>query len=74
MANRDCDQQVLNQTGGNTDLTPETARNKTLGFVYQPLSNLSVGVDLWWIDISGQIAEFSETSSSPTLSSMPTAS
>lgn len=62
VANRDCDQQVLNQTGGNTDLTPETARNKTLGFVYQPLSNLSVGVDLWWIDISGQIAEFSETS------------
>ncbi len=62
VANRDCDQQTLNQTGGNTELAPETARNKTLGFVYQPLNNLSVGVDFWWIDISGQVAEFPETS------------
>ncbi|MCQ4319747.1 TonB-dependent receptor [Stutzerimonas stutzeri] len=61
VANRDCDQQVLNETGGNTELEPETARNTTFGFVYQPLRNLSVAVDLWWIDISGQIAEFPET-------------
>ncbi|EMD2213526.1 TonB-dependent receptor [Pseudomonas aeruginosa] len=58
---RDCDQQLLNTTGGNQNLDPETARNVTLGFVYQPLRDLSVGLDFWWIKISNQIAEFPES-------------
>lgn len=61
IANRDCAQQYNNKTGGNTDLSPETARNVTLGFVYQPFSALNVGVDFWWIKIANQIAEFPES-------------
>ncbi len=60
IANRDCAQQFYNATGGNTDLRPETARNVTLGLVYQPLRDLSVGLDFWWIRIANQIAEFPE--------------
>ena len=58
---RDCGQQFLNQIGGNEDLAPEKARNVTLGFVYQPISNLSVGLDFWWIHISNQIQPFPES-------------
>ncbi|WP_416423554.1 TonB-dependent receptor [Pseudomonas sp. App30] len=58
---RDCNQQFLNSTGGNQDLKPETARNVTLGFVYQPVRNLSMGLDFWWIKIAGQIEEFPES-------------
>ncbi|MBF7141746.1 MULTISPECIES: TonB-dependent receptor [Pseudomonas] len=58
---RDCNQQFLNNTGGNQDLKPETARNVTAGFVYQPVRNLSMGLDFWWIKIAGQIEEFPES-------------
>ena len=60
-AGRDCGQQVHNRTGGNTKLSPETARNMTIGFVYQPVRNLSMGLDFWWIHIANQIAEFPES-------------
>ena len=60
-AGRDCGQQFHNRTGGNTDLSPEKARNLTLGFVYQPVRNLSMGLDFWWIHIANQIAEFPES-------------
>ncbi|MED5645280.1 TonB-dependent receptor, partial [Enterobacter bugandensis] len=56
IANRDCAQQFYNATGGNTDLRPETARNVTLGLVYQPLRDLSVGLGFWWIRIANQTA------------------
>lgn len=62
IANRDCAQQFFRQTGGSQDLKPEQARNVTLGFVYQPVNNLSAGLDFWWINISNQIAEFPEQS------------
>ena len=60
-AGRDCGQQFHNRTGGNTKLSPETARNMTIGFVYQPVRNLSMGLDFWWIHIANQIAEFPES-------------
>ncbi|WP_324831657.1 TonB-dependent receptor [Pseudomonas saxonica] len=60
-AGRDCGQQFLNRTGGNTQLSPEKARNVTVGFVYQPVRNLSVGLDFWWIHIANQIEEFPES-------------
>jgi iron complex outermembrane receptor protein len=60
-AGRDCNQQFLRQVGGSTDLAPETARNVTLGFVYQPTPSLSVGLDFWWIHIANQISEFPDT-------------
>ena len=58
---RDCGQQFHNRTGGNTELSPEKARNVTLGFVYQPMRELSLGLDFWWIHIANQIAEFPES-------------
>ncbi|QUE91797.1 TonB-dependent receptor [Pseudomonas sp. SCA2728.1_7] len=61
IANRDCAQQFNRTSGGNTDLSPETARNVTLGFVYQPFERLTAGLDFWWIDIANQIAEFPES-------------
>ncbi|MBC3434427.1 TonB-dependent receptor [Pseudomonas sp. BW16M2] len=61
IANRDCAQQFLSRNGGNPDLKPETARNVTLGFVYQPISALSAGLDFWWIKITNQIADFPES-------------
>jgi len=60
-AGRDCGQQFHNRTGGNTKLSPETARNMTIGFVYQPVRNMSMGLDFWWIHIANQIAEFPES-------------
>jgi iron complex outermembrane receptor protein len=61
-AGRDCGLQFYNRTGGNKDLQPETARNVTFGFVYQPVRNLSVGLDFWWVKIANQIEEFPESS------------
>lgn len=61
VAGRDCGQQFHNRTGGNKDLEPEEARNVTLGFVYQPVKDLSLSVDFWWIKISKMINEFPET-------------
>jgi iron complex outermembrane receptor protein len=58
---RDCGQQFLNRSGGNQDLAPEKARNVTVGFVYQPIRDLSVGLDFWWIHISNQIQSFPES-------------
>lgn len=60
-AGRDCGQQFLAKGGGNQDLAPEKARNVTLGFVYQPMRDLSVGLDFWWIHISNQIQPFPES-------------
>lgn len=58
---RDCDQQFHSQLGGNQGLAPEKARNVTFGFVFQPMSNLSMGLDFWWIHISNQIQAFPES-------------
>uniref|UniRef100_A0A7C2BFU7 TonB-dependent receptor n=1 Tax=Pseudomonas graminis TaxID=158627 RepID=A0A7C2BFU7_9PSED len=60
-AGRDCGQQFLSQIGGNPDLAPEKARNVTFGFVYQPVRDLSVGLDFWWVHISNQIQAFPES-------------
>ena len=46
--------QVLN--GGNTALKPEKAKNYTLGIVVEPVTNLSVGADLWWIKLTNSIS------------------
>jgi iron complex outermembrane receptor protein len=61
LANRDCSQQFFSSNGGNPDLDPETARNVTLGLVYQPVNSLSLGLDFWWIKIANQIAPFPES-------------
>lgn len=46
--------------GGNASLKPEKSRQATLGIVFEPSRNLSLGADLWWVgirDAFGQIEE-----------------
>jgi iron complex outermembrane receptor protein len=50
-----CKQQFTVLYGGNTNLRPETSRNFTLGLVVEPVNNLSVGVDLWAIELKHAI-------------------
>jgi iron complex outermembrane receptor protein len=40
---RDCDQQFLNRTGGNTNLAPEKARNVTSRYATCPSDSISGG-------------------------------
>jgi iron complex outermembrane receptor protein len=47
-------------TGGNTNLKPETSKNATFGFVYQPIKNFDAGLDFWWIELNHQIGTLSE--------------
>lgn len=56
-----CDIQVQRLTGGNVDLKPEKAKNITLGLVFEPMTNMTVGVDLWWVRLKNSIAALSET-------------
>jgi iron complex outermembrane receptor protein len=50
-----CEQQFQVLYGGNTRLSPEKSRNATLGVVFEPVNNLSVGVDLWAIELKHMI-------------------
>ncbi len=45
--------QVLN--GGNLQLKPEKSKNATLGLVLQPIADLNVGLDFWWLRLKNQI-------------------
>ena len=56
-----CKVQFQRLTGGNTDLKPEKSKNLSLGFVAEPLSNLSVGVDFWWIRLTDTINALDST-------------
>ena len=55
-----CDVQFQRLTGGNVDLQPEKSKNLTLGFVFEPTANLSVGIDFWWLRLKGTIGALSE--------------
>jgi iron complex outermembrane receptor protein len=46
--------QVLN--GGNTTLKPEKSKGYTLGAVFEPMTDLSLGMDFWWIKITNKIS------------------
>ncbi len=62
-----CGQQVLQRLGGpggiglpaNT-LKPEKSRAFTLGLVFEPVTNVTLGVDLWQINIKDQISSLPE--------------
>ena len=46
---------------GNKNLKPEKSRTATLGFVFEPIANASIGVDFWWVhlkDTIGSIPQF----------------
>jgi iron complex outermembrane receptor protein len=56
-----CDVQIQRLTGGNVDLKPEESQNFTLGLVFEPTNNLTLGVDFWWIKLKDAIGALSET-------------
>jgi iron complex outermembrane recepter protein len=46
--------------GGNKELKPEKSKNLSMGIVLEPVNNLSLGVDFWWIRLKNQIAGLDE--------------
>ena len=56
-----CNVQFQRLTGGNIDLKPEKSKNYNLGIVFEPIADLSLGVDLWWVRLTDTIAALSET-------------
>jgi iron complex outermembrane receptor protein len=50
-----CSFQFSTVTGGNPNLKPEKSTTLTLGTVFQPVQNLSLGVDSFWIYLKNAI-------------------
>jgi iron complex outermembrane receptor protein len=51
-----CSAQFNVLTGGNPNLKPEKSTTLTLGTVFQPVKNLSLGFDSFWIYLKDQIS------------------
>ena len=50
-----CSFQFTTITGGNPHLTPEKSQSYTLGLVFQPVRNLSIDLDSFWIFLRNEI-------------------
>jgi len=50
-----CKVQVMVLNGGNLKLEPEKSKNATLGLMIQPMPDLSLGLDFWWLRLKNQI-------------------
>jgi iron complex outermembrane receptor protein len=46
--------------GGNPNLEPEESRQATIGLVFEPTPNISLGADLWWVGIENAFGQISE--------------
>lgn len=46
--------------GGNPDLKPEKSKQWTLGFVVEPTADVTIGVDLWNVEIKDSVTSVSE--------------
>lgn len=55
-----CGQQFQVLTGGNSNLSPEKSKNATLGFVVEPINNLTLGADIWAVDLKHVIGTLSQ--------------
>jgi outer membrane receptor protein involved in Fe transport len=53
--------QINNLVGGNTNLGPEEAKTKTIGFVWEPLPKLAISLDYYKIDIDKAVSSPSTT-------------
>jgi iron complex outermembrane receptor protein len=62
VASRDCGIQFQQLQGGNAQLNAETSKAWTLGFVVEPFSSLSVGVDYWSYHIKDSISTVGDAS------------
>lgn len=51
-----CDAQFQALTGGNLNLKPEESKNVTLGLIFEPTKDLSMGLDWWSIKLTNQIS------------------
>lgn len=47
--------QVPELSGGNPNLKPERSRQQTIGFVFQPVDNVSATIDYWQMHVSDMI-------------------
>ncbi|MEJ6003632.1 TonB-dependent receptor domain-containing protein [Paucibacter soli] len=47
--------QVNELSGGNPDLAPEKSKQYSLGVVFQPVDEISIGADLWQLKVNGII-------------------
>lgn len=50
-----CKAQFQRLTGGNLALQPEKSKTFNLGIVLEPVADVSLGVDLWWIRLTDHI-------------------
>jgi iron complex outermembrane receptor protein len=52
-----CAFQFTTITGGNPNLKPEKSQSYTLGLVVEPIKDLSIDLDSWWIFLKNQIVD-----------------
>ena len=55
-----CKQQFQALGGGNKNLNPETSKNATIGLLIEPFNNVTLGVDLWSIEVKHSIGTLNE--------------
>jgi iron complex outermembrane receptor protein len=55
-----CGQQFQVLAGGNSNLQPEKSKNATLGVVIEPINNLTLGADLWAVNLRNVIGTLSQ--------------
>jgi iron complex outermembrane receptor protein len=56
-----CNSQFIVLNGGNKALRPEKAKNKTLGIVFEPVPDATLGFDFWWVNLTNQINVLPDT-------------
>lgn len=56
-SNNDCQTQFTTANGGNSALKPERSSNITLGIVFEPTANTSVGIDAFRITLKDTISQ-----------------
>lgn len=54
-ANPDCNLSIQANISGNPQLDPETSTSQTLGFVFEPVQDVSIAVDFWRIKRKDEI-------------------
>lgn len=56
-----CDDQFIALYGGNKNLKPEKSKTFVLGFVAEPMNDVSFGLDYWRIELKDMIGQLSES-------------
>ncbi|MDN3918886.1 TonB-dependent receptor plug domain-containing protein [Roseateles violae] len=57
-----CKAQFMVLNGGNTELKPEESKTATLGLLVQPVADLSLGMDFWWLKVENLIGVIGDDS------------